>query len=173
MHQLCANIVVMNDTSAELLLKQCRTCLQQKPLTTFYVENAIRKTTKADCIPCYTKLTLERRRRNPDKVRAYQKKYDAEVKRPNARQYVWGTRRAGIDSWLNALKENPCADCGRTYHPTQMDLDHVRGEKLFNISYGRVISIADDLLLEEIQKCDLVCSNCHRLRTWRRKHPTP
>lgn len=52
-----------------------------------------------------------------------------------------------------------------------MDYDHVRGEKVSNVgdmaqeAYG-IIAIE-----AEIAKCDLVCANCHRLRTWLRHHP--
>jgi hypothetical protein len=63
------------------------------------------------------------------------------------------------------LKEGPCWDCGRRYHPFAMEFDHIkgRGEKKFIISQGLDNPLA--LVLEEIAKCDLVCSNCHRIRT--------
>lgn len=49
-----------------------------------------------------------------------------------------------------------------------MDFDHVTGTKLGEISnlihggqsWGRIAT--------EIDKCELVCANCHRVRTWRR-----
>ena len=28
--------------------------------------------------------------------------------------------------------------------------------------------VAMEMILEEIAKCDLVCANCHRMRTWTR-----
>lgn len=71
-------------------------------------------------------------------------------------------------SWLNQLKANPCTDCGRTFHPVGMDFDHVRGEKITQISdmwsWGR------ERVGEEIAKCDLVCANCHRIRTQTRRN---
>ena len=73
---------------------------------------------------------------------------------------------------VNALKEAPCMDCGHRFHPCAMDFDHKPGSiKGANIStmVGAQYSLED--ILEEIQKCDLVCSNCHRVRTWvRRKY---
>jgi hypothetical protein len=49
-----------------------------------------------------------------------------------------------------------------------MDFDHVRGEKVAEITkiINHISSRKDLLLLkEEIAKCEVVCSNCHRLRT--------
>ncbi len=60
-----------------------------------------------------------------------------------------------------------CADCGIDYPPHVMDFDHVRGEKVGNISELVQIGIRDKLL-EEIEKCEIVCSNCHRERTYER-----
>lgn len=70
------------------------------------------------------------------------------------------TRRA---LFLREVKSKPCADCGNVYPPYVMHFDHVRGEKLFNI--GNRITIAMSRLLAEIAKCDLVCANCHAIRT--------
>jgi hypothetical protein len=59
-------------------------------------------------------------------------------------------------------------DCGRTFDPYVMDFDHVRGKKAFTIGLAReAVSIAR--LMEEVAKCDVVCSNCHRLRTKKRR----
>jgi hypothetical protein len=65
-------------------------------------------------------------------------------------------------------KEQPCADCGQSYPFYVMDYDHVRGEKLMNISIAPNKVISESKLIEEIAKCDVVCSNCHRERTWSR-----
>jgi hypothetical protein len=46
-----------------------------------------------------------------------------------------------------------------------MDFDHVRGEKKLNLSQLRNTRLAWSRLLEELEKCELVCSNCHRIRT--------
>lgn len=67
---------------------------------------------------------------------------------------------------VNEIKSAPCTDCGRTYPPYVMDLDHARGKKSFNVSRG--VCRALKTLLEEIAKCDVVCANCHRQRTYRR-----
>lgn len=63
-------------------------------------------------------------------------------------------------------RDKPCADCGERYPFYVMDYDHVRGKKLFNISTAGACKISVKKLQEEIAKCDVVCSNCHRERTW-------
>lgn len=68
-------------------------------------------------------------------------------------------RREFIDS----LRSRPCADCGVQYPPCVMDFDHVRGVKSFQISGAIYRSRAS--ILAEVAKCDVVCANCHRMRT--------
>jgi len=67
---------------------------------------------------------------------------------------------------LAQLKDVPCADCGGRFPSVCMDFDHVRGEKLFLVCKPNSIGPALD---EEIKKCDVVCSNCHRIRTHNRR----
>jgi hypothetical protein len=78
-------------------------------------------------------------------------------------------RRALIRTLLEQAKDGPCADCGVRYPAVVMDFDHVRGQKRFNLS--KAVQSPFSLTLrdvhDEIAKCDLVCANCHRLRTAR------
>jgi len=75
--------------------------------------------------------------------------------------------RTEIIELVRELKSKPCTDCGCVFPYYVMDFDHKEGhEKLFEISQMRRHS--KELVLLEIQKCDLVCSNCHRIRTFNR-----
>ena len=69
--------------------------------------------------------------------------------------------------FINEVKSNPCTDCGNCFHVEAMEFDHVRGVKVKDIS--RMLSFSRDALLDELLKCDLVCANCHRVRTWERR----
>lgn len=78
------------------------------------------------------------------------------------------TRRLKARAIIDAAKSMPCADCGLTFDPICMDLDHRPGET-------KVASVAKmpgdftiEKILEEIAKCDVVCACCHRLRTKQR-----
>lgn len=87
--------------------------------------------------------------------------YLAYKRASHARQ--WAKRCAMVD----ALKDKPCADCGIQYLPPAMDFDHLPGvDKLFDIANHKMGAWSD--VLAEIAKCEVVCSNCHRIRTWSR-----
>ena len=74
-------------------------------------------------------------------------------------------RKEDIRKLLAERKDVPCEDCDHKYPTMCMEFDHVRGEKKFNVaeSTGRMFS--DKTILEEIAKCEVVCANCHRIRT--------
>jgi hypothetical protein len=59
-----------------------------------------------------------------------------------------------------------CMDCGlKPKYAQVLEFDHRPDEaKLFHISDRMVSGTVEDLLAE-IAKCDVVCANCHRIRT--------
>lgn len=65
-------------------------------------------------------------------------------------------------------KAVPCADCAGSFPSYVMDFDHVRGVKTADVS-SLVLRKNLERLLEEIEKCDVVCANCHRIRTFKRR----
>ncbi len=76
--------------------------------------------------------------------------------------------RAQRQEWVQGLKQaQGCVDCGYNDHPAALEFDHVTGPKLFNIGSGGRRTKAD--ILEEIKKCEVVCANCHRVRTNERR----
>lgn len=63
-----------------------------------------------------------------------------------------------------------CADCGYNAHPASLEFDHLPGtEKKFNIG-EEIGSYSREKLWEEIAKCDVVCANCHNIRTANRRN---
>ncbi len=76
---------------------------------------------------------------------------------------------AGHRELIDGLKRgNPCADCGLVFHPCAMDFDHVRGQKIDHVSKLSASAISRKRILDELAKCELVCANCHRVRTYNR-----
>jgi ribosomal protein L44E len=65
--------------------------------------------------------------------------------------------------------EKGCMDCGYNEHPAALEFDHhVDSEKSFNIG-EQIGSRSRERLWEEIAKCDVVCANCHAIRTATRR----
>lgn len=71
-------------------------------------------------------------------------------------------------AWLQAYKlERGCADCGYNGHFAALEFDHRPGEeKLLNI--GKSHTRARATLEREVVKCDVVCANCHAIRSFTR-----
>lgn len=95
--------------------------------------------------------------RNPDKFRLWRRKTRAK-------------KRLEIRALINGMKNVPCADCNGKFDPCVMDFDHIDpSKKKANIG---VLARRSDMkhLMEEISKCEIVCANCHRLRTKRKGH---
>jgi hypothetical protein len=109
------------------------------------------------------------RRKRSDKDRAYDKEYRAR-NREKYRGYN-RERRQRLKDHVRALKDVPCADCKRRYPFYVMDFDHLPTSKK---SFGIAKYLARNLVSNyaavdaEIAKCDVVCANCHRIRTHER-----
>ena len=71
--------------------------------------------------------------------------------------------------FVAAIKlERGCADCGYRAHPDALEFDHLdRNTK--RDAVGLMLLNSRDLILAEIAKCEVVCANCHRIRTATRK----
>ena len=68
---------------------------------------------------------------------------------------------------VRQAKSKPCADCNVQYPFYVMDFDHRDGAtKSFELNSIQRKTIK--AILREIEKCDVVCSNCHRARTYKR-----
>ena len=78
------------------------------------------------------------------------------------------SRQISTLEFLRDLRRRPCADCGGTYPPWVMDFDHRDPmTKAFRLTTGSALLKSREELLAEIEKCDIVCSNCHAIRTYR------
>lgn len=70
---------------------------------------------------------------------------------------------------IEALKHLPCEDCGQTFITAAMDFDHdpELGQKLFGIANRATKPFME--VAAELEKCSIVCANCHRARTEQRR----
>ena len=88
----------------------------------------------------------------------------------NARKRVCLKKQAPVKrEYLDAVKNRPCTDCGNWFPSECMDFDHRLGiVKKFTIG-SAAYSKSLNLIVQEVAKCDLVCANCHRIRTKKRR----
>jgi IS30 family transposase len=79
--------------------------------------------------------------------------------------------RAKIEEFIQLTKtNNPCHDCNQFFHYCVMQYDHLpQFEKLFNIARWHDHTRDIYVVIEEMNKCELVCANCHALRGWLRR----
>lgn len=78
-------------------------------------------------------------------------------------------RRKKMRDWTSEVKAaTPCVDCRNYFPPYVMDFDHREGVRKTAIVSRLVANQSWTRLHAEIAKCDIVCSNCHRMRTYRR-----
>lgn len=64
---------------------------------------------------------------------------------------------------VDYLKQHPCVDCGET-DPIVLEFDHLRNKRK---EVSRLINdcVSIEILVEEIEKCEVRCANCHRRKT--------
>lgn len=73
---------------------------------------------------------------------------------------------------LEYLQEHPCIDCGNT-DIRVLEFDHVRGDKIDSVSVGVKDSWSVNKLIQEINKCEIRCANCHKIVTDERRLNKP
>jgi hypothetical protein len=129
--------------------KRCGRCGETKPLDAFHRRKAGQQ---AWCKPCR---------------QAYDAAYHRETRSLRVEQAK--ARRKAFIAWYTGLKEGtPCADCGGVFHAVAMQWDHRPGAaKVADVANLRGTQ-CKQRVLDEIAKCDLVCANCHAVRTFLR-----
>lgn len=132
------------------MVKICTSCDEEKPLEEFYKSKRGKQGRHARCKRCYS-LSYDQNYYALNKLTVLERNKISHKKRLK---------------WYTELKKDkPCVDCKQVFHPAAMQFDHLPGfEKVNHIS--AIWSRAK--ILEEIQKCDLVCANCHAVRTYER-----
>lgn len=127
-------------------MKICGTCKEEKPISEFSLKKGKPQYNCKECHSKYRKAHYENNKQKYiDKAAKNKKAY--------AREYY---------DWLSG---KCCADCGTT-DIRVLEQDHLKDKK-FNISLliGRVRL---STMMEELNKCEIVCANCHIIRTGER-----
>lgn len=86
----------------------------------------------------------------------------------NKQYYLERNRRyrKELSDFINNIKEaTPCSDCKKTYPYYVMDFDHLDASKKTGLVSYFAKTRRKCAMEREIPKCEVVCSNCHRIRT--------
>lgn len=73
--------------------------------------------------------------------------------------------------YLREYKElSGCADCGEKFPHYVLEFDHLPGSKKIDNVYRVLKKYGIESAWQEVAKCDVVCANCHKIRTYEREH---
>lgn len=128
-------------------MKTCSNCKAEKELDDFSFKNKSKGTRQSECKICKRKL---------DKIL-----YDTGANRKQSIRRSANKLRDQARDYVNQFKkDNPCSKCGETRFYV-LDFHHL-SDKKYNVSCAIFRAISLDTLKKEIEKCVLLCANCHR-----------
>lgn len=77
-------------------------------------------------------------------------------------------RKTEIKIWFKEFRKNlQCSKCPEN-HPACIDFHHKEGKEKKDLEIARMVQCgySKERILKEIEKCDILCSNCHRKLHW-------
>ena len=133
-------------------MKRCPRCGEDKPFAEFGWKNEATGLRVSYCKPCVAANSRAH-------YVANKTAYVSRAKRTKNRR-----RDDRTNFLLEYFATHPCVDCGES-DPLVLDFDHLRDKK-FSIGH-ELHARSWRSILAEIEKCEVVCANCHRRRTAR------
>jgi hypothetical protein len=67
-------------------------------------------------------------------------------------------------------EDKGCADCGLKFPHYVLEFDHLPGQKKVDNVYRVLKKYGVESAWQEVAKCDVVCANCHKVRTYEREN---
>ena len=131
--------------------KKCYTCKAIRSVECFNKNKSRKDGLNSICKDCSKTRSKKYYSENKEKhLKVIRKRTDESIKKNQ--KFV-----------IEYLKNHPCVDCKET-DIVVLDFDHIKDKK-YNVSnmIGEGYSIKT--LLEEINKCQVRCANCHRRKT--------
>ena len=132
-------------------MKQCTRCEHDFEIDEFPIVN--KKTGKRSALCSECKKAYDREH--------YAKHKDTRVERK--REVSRNQRTRNLQFVIDYLKKHPCKDCGEDDFIV-LEFDH-KGDKEHNVSDMVRYGFSLENIQKEIDKCDVVCRNCHKRRT--------
>ena len=139
---------VAGSTPAEAT-KFCTQCQKEKDVESFSWKKKSEGKRQSYCLEC-------QKIKSKAHYKAKREDYYARNKR----------RMQEVMDYIDNLKSvTPCVDCGNLFKSKITDFHHKNGNKYRIVSEMRRKTTLP-IILREIEKCELLCSNCHRERTF-------
>lgn len=130
-------------------MKECGKCNESKSLDEFAWRSIAKGTKNWACKECQAKMRKEN----------YEKNKERELARAKTR------RQSIVDKIWKWKCDHRCVDC-KFDNPKALQFDHLpEFEKSFDISKAPELGYSWNKILAEINKCEVVCANCHSIRT--------
>ena len=137
-------------------MKKCTKCKTEKPASDYNKNASRRDGLQTMCRECSNSRSRKYYEENKQYHLAQVYK-NRKIHHEKARDYLW-----------SILSSSPCMDCGES-DPRVLDFDHLQ-DKSHNVSEMPGAGYSIKSIAEEVAKCEVVCSNCHRIRTYERSN---
>jgi hypothetical protein len=135
--------------------KRCQKCSETKDVKKFSKDSKQKDGLQTWCKACSAAHS-----------KIYYQKHAKKMRKQSNSAYK--LRKARNKQWVrNFLEKHPCVDCG-TGDVRVLEFDHCRGVKKQYVSRLVMDGYSIECIKTEIAKCDVVCANCHRIRTYER-----
>jgi 5-methylcytosine-specific restriction endonuclease McrA len=138
-------------------MRICTVCGSAKTEQEFFYRNKLTEKLHAQCKQCYV---LQRRKT----WRAHYHKYGSNY-RERAVERSRKIKNSLRQQMLTYLSDKACVRCGIS-DIRVLEFDHINpATKSFSIARGITSTLGWDKILDEIAKCQILCANCHKIKT--------
>jgi hypothetical protein len=126
--------------------KVCSNCKIEKSLDDFLWKNKSKNLKHSRCGECYKEI----RKKSYEKNKDYYLKKNVRLRKHNAEWYI------------DYKNDKSCLVCGES-ESVCLDFHHLNGkDKDFSVSNMMYSTYSKEKIMKEIEKCVILCSNCHR-----------
>lgn len=135
-------------------MRRCNRCGVEKPFSDFAWHRRAKGQGQHHCRNCHAAYRRDHYLENRERY----------IQRAALRKRELHLERTKL--LIEYFSEHPCTDCGET-DPVVLEFDHLR-DKEFEVG-PKLATYPWKVVLAEIEKCEVVCGNCHKRRTARRR----
>lgn len=138
-------------------MRICTKCFESKDEKDYYVKDKKSNRLHTQCKQCY------KEHRKTYHAEHYARYHEAYLQRAKIRRIE--LRGEFRQNMLEYLKDKACVVCGES-DMRVLEFDHIDpSNKIFSISQAVKYGYRWHKVMDEIQKCRILCANCHKRRT--------